>query len=124
MYRTAIFVLLTALGLMGCGDVFNSNRKVASEQFSIERELANQTRLVLQAINGTVAIGTGDTDLFIPVNTSAAFSAVVGNGSIEITGLDLQNLLRTNKTVMGVLGDGDGAVTLQTANGRITASGF
>lgn len=32
--------------------------------------------------------------------------------------------LMTSKTVMGVLGEGNGAITLQTANGRITASSF
>ena len=71
-----------------------------------------------------VTIGTGNTDLFIPVNTSAIFSAVVGNGNIEISDLELQNLARTDKTIMGVLGDGDGAITVRTGTGRITASGF
>jgi len=58
------------------------------------------------------------------VSTSAAFSAAVGNGSIETSNLELQNLVRTSKTAMGVLGEGNGAITLQTGNGRITASGF
>lgn len=239
MHRTATSILLIAAGLAACGDVFPSDRKVVSEEFSFEQEVANQTRLVLEAINGTISIagvagadvvtvdGTrevhaetldeaqqglpevqvaveefeeeivvrtiqpqdnerrnfvvnyqinlprnlsvvvtsangnidatdidgsvsvqlsngnvdarvtlppsgfieitianGDTDLFIPVSTSAAFSAAVGNGSIEISNLELQNLVRTSKTAMGVLGEGNGAITLQTGNGRITASGF
>jgi len=239
MHRTATSILLIAVGLAACGDVFPSDRKVVSEEFSFEQEVANQTRLVLEAINGTISIagvagadvvtvdGTrevhaetldeaqqgilevqvdveefaeeivvrtiqpqdnqrrnfvvnyeislprnlavlvtsangnidatntdgsvsvqlsngnvgasvalppsgsvditianGNTDLFIPVNTSAAFSAAVGNGSIEIFNLELQNLVRTSKTAMGVLGEGNGAITLQTGNGRITASGF
>lgn len=239
MYRTATFILPIAHGLLGCGDTFNSDRKVASEEFSFEQEVANQTRLVLEAINGIISItgvagadavmvdGTrevqaetldeaqqalpelqvdvekfaeevvvrtvqpndndrrnfvvnyeislpanlalvvtsvngnidvinidgsvsvglangnvearvtlppsgfvdvvianGDADLFIPVNTSATFSAVVGNGSIDFSNLELQNLVTTNRTVMGVLGEGNGTITLQTANGRITASGF
>jgi DUF4097 and DUF4098 domain-containing protein YvlB len=239
MYRTATSILLIALGLAACGDAFHSKRKVASAEFSFEQVVANQRRLVLEAINGTITItgvagadvvtveGTrevhaetvdeaeqglpevqvdvedfaeeivvrtiqpqdnqrrnfvvnyeislprnlavlvtsangnidatntdgsvsiqlsngnvgarvalppsgfieitianGDTDLFVPVNTSAAFSAAVGNGSIEISNLELQNLVRTSKTAMGVLGEGNGAITLQTGNGRITASGF
>jgi DUF4097 and DUF4098 domain-containing protein YvlB len=239
MHRTATSILLIAVGLAACGDVFPSDRKVVSKEFSFEQEVANQTRLVLEAINGTISIagvagadvvtvdGTrevhaetldeaqqglpevqvaveefeeeivvrtiqpqdnerrnfvvnyeinlprnlsvlvtnangnidatnidgsvsvqlsngnvearvtlppsgfieitianGDTDLFIPVSTSAAFSAAVGNGSIEISNLELQNLVRTSKTAMGVLGEGNGAITLQTGNGRITASGF
>lgn len=257
MYRTAISILLIVIGLLACGDDSNSDRKVASEEFSVERELANQTRLVLEAINGSITItgvagadvvtvegtrevqaetvdeaqqglaeiqvdveelaeeivvrtvqpedddrrnfvvnygislpgnlavvvtsvngniavsstennvsietvngdieainidgnvsvqlangnvearvtlppdgiveviiGNGDTDLFIPMNTSAAFSAAVGNGSIEISNLELQNLVRSSNTAMGVLGEGNGAITLQTGNGRITASGF
>lgn len=239
MHRTATSILLIAAGLAACGDVFPSDREVVSEEFSFEQEVANQTRLVLEAINGTISIagvagadvvtvdGTrevhaetldeaqqglpevqvaveefeeeivvrtiqpqdnerrnfvvnyeinlprnlsvvvtsangnidatdidgsvsvqlsngnveagvtlppsgfieitianGDTDLFIPVSTSAAFSAAVGNGSIEISNLELQNLVRTSKTAMGVLGKGNGAITLQTGNGRITASGF
>jgi hypothetical protein len=239
MHRTATSILLIAAGLAACGDVFPSDREVVSEEFSFEQEVANQTRLVLEAINGTISIagvagadvvtvdGTrevhaetldeaqqglpevqvaveefeeeivvrtiqpqdnerrnfvvnyeinlprnlsvvvtsangnidatdidgsvsvqlsngnvearvtlppsgfieitianGDTDLFIPVSTSAAFSAAVGNGSIEISNLELQNLVRTSKTAMGVLGEGNGAITLQTGNGRITASGF
>ncbi len=239
MHRTATSILLIAVGLAACGDVFRSDRKVVSEEFSFEQGVANQTRLVLEAINGTISIagvagadvitvaGTrevqaetldeaqqglpevqvdveefaeeivvrtiqpqdnqrrnfvvnyeislprnlavlvtsangnidatntdgsvsvqlsngnvtaratlppggsveitianGNTDLFIPVNTSADFSAAVGNGSIEISNLELQNLVRTSKTAMGVLGEGNGAITLQTGNGRITASGF
>ena len=239
MHRTATSILLIAIGLAACGDVFHSHRKVVAEEFSFEQEVANQTRLVLEATNGTISIagvagadvvtveGTrevhaatvdeaqqalpevqvnveefaeeivvrtiqpqdnerrnfvvnyeinlprnlsvlvtsangnidvtdidgsvsvqlsngnvearvtlppngaieitianGDTDLFIPVSTSAAFSAAVGNGSIEISNLELQNLVRTSKTAMGVLGEGNGSITLQTGNGRITASGF
>ena len=71
-----------------------------------------------------ITIGNGNADLFIPVNTSATFSAVVGNGSIDLANLELQNLVTTNKTVMGVLGEGNGAITLRAGNGRINASGF
>lgn len=58
------------------------------------------------------------------MNTSASFSALVGNGSVDVSNLELQNLVMTSKTVMGVLGEGNGAITLQIANGRITASSF
>jgi hypothetical protein len=37
MCRTATFILLIALGLLGCDDVFNSDREVASEEFSLEQ---------------------------------------------------------------------------------------
>lgn len=64
MYRTATSVLLIAVGPVACGDVFHRDRKVASEEFSIEQGVADQTRLVLEAINSTITItGVAGADL-------------------------------------------------------------
>jgi hypothetical protein len=71
-----------------------------------------------------ITIGNGNADLFIPSNTSAQFSATVGNGVIAIVDLDLQNMVSTSRRVTGRLGAGDGSINLQTGNGNITATGF
>lgn len=78
-------------------------------------------------LNGTIDMRTttGDINLFIPVSTSAGFSAAVTNGSISITNLVLQNEVRTSTFRSGILGSGQGTITLETeAVGNISATGF
>lgn len=71
-----------------------------------------------------ITVGNGNTDLLIPVSTSGVFSAVVGNGVIDIDNLMLSDLEATSKSVEGVLGGGDGAISLRLGNGNIFVSGF
>ncbi len=73
--------------------------------------------------NGCVDIVTenGTIDLTIPMNTSASFSARVVNGSISTSGLDLSDLVTTNTTTSGILGSGQGEISLRTTNGTIIA---
>jgi hypothetical protein len=48
----------------------------------------------------------------------------VGNGSISIAHLDLQDATFTRNLVTGRLGSGDGQISLTTGNGNIAAVGF
>jgi hypothetical protein len=66
----------------------------------------------------------GNIQLSIPVSTSAEFSAQTANGSVNISNLQLQNPQITQKSVTGILGNGQGRIDLQSTNGIITASGY
>ncbi|MCP4580768.1 MAG: DUF4097 domain-containing protein [candidate division Zixibacteria bacterium] len=76
--------------------------------------------------NGLIAMSTvnGNVVLNIPVNTSAEFEASRVNGSINIRYLDLQNEVITSTSRRGILGNGDGEISLSTVNGNIWAIGF
>jgi hypothetical protein len=90
MYRTASFILLTALGPLGCGDVFNSNRKVASEEFSLERELANQTRLVVEAASGNITItGVAGAEVVTVEGTREVHAETVDEAQQELAELQV-----------------------------------
>jgi len=71
----------------------------------------------MQLTNGSMALD-------IPQNTSTTFTAKVGNGSITVTDLELQNRLETAKSLTGTLGDGRGTISLNAVNGTITVMGF
>jgi hypothetical protein len=77
-------------------------------------------------LDGTVALstGNGDINLAIPQNTSAEFSAQVGNGSIMVINLTLQNEISTGTTTTGTLGGGQGTIGLSAGNGVIAVTGF
>jgi len=78
-------------------------------------------------LNGTIDLNTvnGNIDITIPTSTSAEFSAAVNVGSINITGLALQNEVVTSKTLSGTLGNGQGIISLEAKQtGSITATGF
>lgn len=66
----------------------------------------------LKGVNGNI-------DLHLPLATSAVFSAQVGIGTITLTDLALQNEVRTGTSLRGLLGTGNGTVTLETGNGSI-----
>jgi DUF4097 and DUF4098 domain-containing protein YvlB len=76
--------------------------------------------------NGTINMNAanGKINLEIPQSTSAQFLAVAGNGSVTVVGLFLQNSVIEPNRVSGVLGAGDGTVTLNAANGEIYVEGF
>ena len=71
-----------------------------------------------------VAIGNGIIDLGIPTSTSAQFLANVGNGTISVSNLNLQDQQSTNTRLSGRLGAGEGDITLTVGNGTITVTGF
>lgn len=67
---------------------------------------------------------TGNMVLQIPEETSAQLSANVSTGTINISGLTIQDQNITNTSVSGKLGDGDGTITLRVITGTVTISGF
>jgi DUF4097 and DUF4098 domain-containing protein YvlB len=86
------------------------------------------------SINGTVILPpggeimlstvNGDIDLRIPASTSAELSALVEFGAITWDNLDLLNVVHTNRSLIGTLGDGTGLIDLDTRNGNIDVTGF
>ena len=77
-------------------------------------------------LNGNIQMGNvnGNVTLEIPTNTSAQFAAGLTNGNITITNLTLHNQVSTLTSVVGTLGNGEGAISLATVNGNINAVGF
>jgi hypothetical protein len=69
------------------------------------------------------AVGNGAIFLSVQPQVSAHFSAKVGNGTIHVTGLDLQNVLSSPRQLQGVLGSGRGLIDLSTGNGEIRVQG-
>lgn len=79
-------------------------------------------------LNGTINLktGTGNINLYIPLNTSAEFSAsVFFDRSIGVPNLVLQNEERTSSSLSGTLGSGEGTISLQAAvGGDINVTGL
>ncbi len=77
-------------------------------------------------LSGAIGLATtnGNILLDIPPTTTADFSARVTNGAIALDHLDLNDLVRTNQSLTGMLNDGDGTIELRTLNGNITVNGF
>ena len=68
-------------------------------------------------------VGNGTIFLSVQPQVSATFTAQVGNGTINVTGLDLQQLVATPRSLQGVLGSGTGVIDLSTGNGQIQVEG-
>lgn len=77
-------------------------------------------------MNGLCKINTvnGQVQLSIPKTTSAALAAQVTNGTVSVTNLTLNNMISSRNSVSGVLGSGQGTITVETVNGTISVSGF
>ena len=73
--------------------------------------------LELQTLNGAI-------DIEIPRSVSAQFVATTGNGRIQIVNLNLRTSIDAPNRVEGILGGGQGRITLGTTNGAITVTGF
>ena len=81
---------------------------------------------VFLPIDGIVELTTtnGNITLEIPQSTSASLNARVTNGAISLSNLDLSDAESTNRSLTGMLGEGDGSIDLRTVNGNIGVSGF
>jgi DUF4097 and DUF4098 domain-containing protein YvlB len=77
-------------------------------------------------IGGTIVMATvnGGISLDIPETTSAAFSASVDNGNIQLSNLVLNSPVSTTNSLTGILGSGEGNISLTTVNGGIYVTGF
>jgi DUF4097 and DUF4098 domain-containing protein YvlB len=78
--------------------------------------LAAEGRCLLDTSNGNVTLD-------IPAATSADLSASVQNGRIEHTGLTFSDLEESETSLVGMLGEGNGEIDLETTNGSIEISG-
>ncbi len=77
-------------------------------------------------INGLCTINTvnGQVQLNIPQTTSAELAAKVTNGTVSVSNLALKNMVSSQNSVSGVLGIGQGEITVATVNGTININGF
>ena len=80
---------------------------------------------VVLPLNGTIELSTatGNIQLAIPVDTSAEFSATTLFGNINVSNLVFQDELTTSTSLTGILGSGQGMISLN-AMGDITVAGF
>lgn len=82
---------------------------------------------VILPVNEVIDLSSnnGSLELSIPTSTSAVFSAnVSGIGEIDVYNLDIIDSNSTNKSLKGTLGNGEGIISLMTANGSIEVLGF
>lgn len=82
-----------------------------------EITLPLQGKCSLHTVNGLIGAE-------IPKNTSAEFSASVVNGTVSVNGLTLTNMQSSRQSTSGILGTGQGKITLVTVNGTIDVSGY
>jgi DUF4097 and DUF4098 domain-containing protein YvlB len=73
--------------------------------------------LNLQTTNGGITVS-------IPDTSSATLSATSTNGNVSLSGFDLSSVTSSSSSAVGMLGAGDGTITLTTINGDITLSSF
>ena len=62
--------------------------------------------------------------LEFPKSTSAQLTAKVTNGTVNVSGLSLDNMYGSQKEIHGTLGSGNGTIELKTTNGNITVRGY
>jgi DUF4097 and DUF4098 domain-containing protein YvlB len=95
----------------------NLSLSLANGEVHASGSLAPGGQIVLIVANGSI-------DLTIPRTTSAVVSALVTNGDITVQNLDMSISKRTRQVLEGILGGGDGSISLQVGNGTIELSGF
>lgn len=71
-----------------------------------------------------LSLANGDIHLRIPQDTSAEFVATVANGRVGLKNLTLSHMTVTPTRLTGTLGDGNGSIVLDAANGEILAEGI
>lgn len=72
----------------------------------------------------TLEAGNGNVDMIIPDITNAQVLATVGNGNITATGLEFENLISSNNSLQGKLGNGSGTISLFLGNGNLALKGY
>jgi len=108
-------------------DQVNGRVAVAGLENSVDVEVTKGDvhGTVTLPLNGEVQFSTvkGNLDLRVPTSTSATFAAFVDNGTITWDNLDLQDVVQTNRSLTGILGDGAGVIELETTNGNVHVAG-
>jgi len=81
---------------------------------------------IILPLNGVCAISSvnGQIQLSIPKATSAALTAKVTNGTVSVTNLSLNNMVSSRNLVSGIIGSGQGTISIESVNGSISVSGF
>lgn len=72
----------------------------------------------------TINTVNGQIQLSIPQTTSAKLGAKVTNGTVSVSNLTLNNMVSAQNYLSGVLGSGQGTITVETVNGSIKVNGF
>ena len=75
--------------------------------------------------DGDIQLTSVNAEIFvrIPTNTSAEVSDLTANGSVSTSNLTFSNLINCDHSLSGILGDGNGEIKLNSANGDITLNG-
>lgn len=110
-------LLKLANGQINISELFGSaNAEVANGGIDCDMSLPPNGAIDLNVVNGDIA-------LTIPKATSAEFSATIGNGSIEMHGLEMYDQHSTEHSLEGTLGQGEGHIRLNLINGSIWVFG-
>ena len=112
-------------------DVTNENGDIQILNIAgdVRAQLVNgsiETETIMN-VNGVLYLETvnGQIELSIPTITSALLSAkVYKSGTVSIHNLAFTDTISTAKSFEGILGNGDGSISLHTDNGDIYVFGF
>lgn len=102
---------VTLEDVVGSSHVTVGNGKISARTF-----LPEGGQIVHSAGNGSILLS-------LQPQVSASFGAKVGNGTISLSGLDLQGILSTPRELQGTLGAGTGTIQLALGNGQIRVEG-
>lgn len=91
--------------------------RVTNGQITGNIHLPKHGVLNAQTTNGVLSFS-------VPKTTSAQFSAKVTNGTVNVAGLNLSNMVGNQKEIHGNLGTGEGKIELETTNGNISVVGY
>jgi len=95
----------------------NADVRITNGQIEGAIELPLHGVLNAQTTNGIIVFA-------LPKTTSAQFSAAVTNGTVNVNGLTLNDMTGSQKEIRGVIGAGDGRISLKTTNGNISVTGY
>jgi len=109
--------------------------KVTNGNVSLQEMIANAyIRVTNGQIDGCMTLRSGGTvdaettngiiTMRFPQSTSAQLTAKVTNGTVNVSGLTLDNMYGSQKEIHGTIGSGDGTIMLKTTNGNITVMGY
>jgi len=95
----------------------NADVRMTNGQIEGRIELPAHGALNAQTTNGIIVIA-------LPKSTSAQFSAAVTNGTVNVAGLTISDMTGSQTQIRGVIGGGDGRISLKTTNGNISVTGY
>jgi DUF4097 and DUF4098 domain-containing protein YvlB len=84
----------------------------------------NADIILLNDCNVTLENGNGNIELRIPDITDAEVSAILGNGNLLHEGLNFTDLVSTSTSLQGILGEGNGSISISLGNGNIHMIGY